>query len=325
MGVGQNPTLSIVVIGKNAAHNLPRVFNSLKPLAEIVDTETIYVDSSSTDSSIEVAKVFSSKVLRLAESKNLSASAGRYVGTLVACGAWILYLDEDMELTPKFCELIGLFIDPKSREPKVCGYIGRYDSYYNDGSIRRNQERQNVKQRQAKCIGGGVLLLREAVLAAGNWDYRVFSNEELDLYTRLRNIGYYIKYINVLMLVHHTQRCPRAKLLLGLFVPTSTVGNKYFGIGQIIRSRARKGSLLSFVRFFPYPFVYLGLLLLGILWGCIATPFQELSILFFLSALLYVILTKGATFLIVYLAFIPQACIGFFRYPCSWEPSYEEV
>lgn len=321
----QKPTLSIIVIGRNEADNLQRLFNSLTPLAKSEGVEIIYVDSASTDSSIDIAKVFVSKVVRLGQSKNLSASAGRHVGTLVARGRWILYLDGDMELTPEFCEKTRSLTTSKRTISSICGYIGRYDDHYIDGSIRRNLLRQDPRKEKARYIGGAVLLLRDTVLAAGNWNHRVFSYEELDLYTRLLSQGYYVEYIDLPMIVHHTQKQPRFKTFLSLFIPVAGMGKKYFGIGQVIRSRISKGSLFSFVRFFPYPFVYLGLLLLGIIWSCTVPSLRVLSILFFLVALTYVIFTRGVISAVVYLSFVPQICLGFFNYPRSWKPYYEEM
>ncbi len=323
--IRQSPILSIVVIGRNEANNLPRCFNSLKPLAKIMNAEIIYVDSASTDSSIGIAKAFATKVMRLGQSDKLSASAGRYVGTLVARGTWILYLDGDMELTPEFRKKIHLLITSKRAAPEVCGYIGRYDNYYTDGSIRRDLLRQDPRGEKARCFGGAVLLLRDRVLAVGSWDYRLFSYEELDLHTRLLQQGHYVKYINIPMIKHYTRRESKLIVLFSMFVPTAVIGKKYFGIGQVIRSRVKKGSLFSFVRFFPYPFIYLGLLLLGSIWSCAVPSWSALGLIPLIIALAYVVFVRGITSAVVYLALIPQICIGFFAYPCLWEPSYEEV
>lgn len=321
----QKPLLSIVVIGRNEAQNLPRCSNSLNPLAEMGNVEIIYVDSASTDSSIEIAKTFATRVVRLRESERLSASAGRYVGTLVARGVWVLYLDGDMELTPEFCKKARSLITSRRTAPRICGYVGRYDNHYTDGSVRRNVLRQDTREERARCFGGAVLLLRDRVLAAGNWDYRLFSNEELDLCTRLLGQEHYVKYVDFPMVIHHTRRESKMNTLLSMFVPTVLTGKKYFGIGQVIRSRIKKGSFCSFVRFFPYPFVYLGLLLLGVIWSCAVPSWSVLGLALVVMALTYAVFTRGITSAVVYLAFVPQGCIGFFKYPYMWEPSYEEI
>src|SRR4051812_29985706 len=93
--------LSVIVIGRNEAAGLDPLQRSIAPLADRVECETIYVDSASTDDSVDVATTLFDRTVVLDEDANLSASAGRYVGAGLARGEWMLFLDGDMILEPE--------------------------------------------------------------------------------------------------------------------------------------------------------------------------------------------------------------------------------
>ena len=180
--------LSVVVIGKNESDNLPLVMASLTKLRQQVrfQTQMIYVDSDSSDLSVEIAKSFFDEVYVLSPSDNLCASAGRYIGTLKSNYEWILYLDGDMEVCSEFIDFICEHLNQLNPD---YGYIGRYIYYYNDGTIRDNALNYKLDGQVVAHHGGAVLLRRTAVINAGNWNPCIFSNEEIDLYTRLRYFG----------------------------------------------------------------------------------------------------------------------------------------
>ena len=67
--------LSVVVIGRNEAHNLERLFTSIFPLSDLI-ADIIYVDSASTDNSVEIASKYCDYVIKLKDSEFLNASIG---------------------------------------------------------------------------------------------------------------------------------------------------------------------------------------------------------------------------------------------------------
>ena len=172
--------LSVVVIGKNEAQNLPALFHSLEPIA--AEHEILYVDSASTDDSVEIASAHADRVCELQDSPSLCAAAGRHVGTKEAKGIWVLYLDGDMELTSDFAAWINQMPEAGYGE-NIAGYIGYYTFVRSDGSQSKNRLHQ-PKGGKAGYFGGAVLLRRENVLGAGNWNPSVVANEEIDLYNQ---------------------------------------------------------------------------------------------------------------------------------------------
>ena len=132
----QGNGLTVCVIGRNEGANLQALAQSLAPLRALaaekrLRIETIYVDSASTDSSAAIARSSFDVVYELEESKNLCASAGRYVGTEKASGDWILYLDGDMTLRREFVSLIEEVLRADRRKE---GWEGKVRHLYDNGT-----------------------------------------------------------------------------------------------------------------------------------------------------------------------------------------------
>lgn len=314
--------LSVIVIGKNESKKLPVMIRSLDRLKQncILDTDFVYVDSASSDNSVEIARSFFDQVIVLKNSPDLCAAAGRNIGTINARKQWALYLDGDMELCDEFIDALPMLIN--STETK-CGYMGLYEHVYNDGSVRKDGYgwRNNFDckgETFVRHFGGAVLLPRELVLQAGNYNPGVFSNEEIDLYSRIRAIEGKVKFVNIKMIKHHTYHFPKLSILMGFIWPTKFLGKKFFGFGQLLASRFYNRQLSSLIRYYPYPFVYWG----ALIFSSILIFFkQTLLSSFILTAMgMYIIQRKGAGFLILYPGLISQAILGWHKYNRKFKP-----
>jgi glycosyltransferase involved in cell wall biosynthesis len=104
--------LSICVIARNEEHNLPRLLESVRGVAE----EIVVVDSGSTDRTCEIARSAGARCLadawsNFAEQKNFAASQATH--------DWILFLDADEELTEELRESLLRW---KTSEPQFAVY-----------------------------------------------------------------------------------------------------------------------------------------------------------------------------------------------------------
>lgn len=86
------PTISLCLIARNEAANLPRLLISAY---EAVD-ETVVVDTGSTDRTIAVAESLGAKVFQYAWDDNFAAAKNNALRH--ATGDWILFLDADMAI-----------------------------------------------------------------------------------------------------------------------------------------------------------------------------------------------------------------------------------
>ena len=317
--------LSVIVIGKNESKNLAVMVSSLDRLRHIgdIDTEFIYVDSASSDDSAEVASSFFDQVFVLESSPDLCAAAGRNIGTINACKKWVLYLDGDMELCDEFIEELHQMIN--STETKR-GFMGLYEHVYSDGSVRSDGygSRNNYDYQDETFVrhfGGAVLLPRALVLQAGNYNPGVFSNEEIDLHTRIRAIGGRVKFVNLKMIRHHTYHFSKLSIFWGFIWPTKFLGKKFFGFGQLLASRFHSRQLSSLVKYYPYPFIY---------WGSLVTAailsyfkFALLSSAIIIAMVMYIIKYKGLGFVVLYPGLITQAILGWGKYNRKFKPKID--
>lgn len=320
-----NLELSVIVIGKNESKNLAVMVSSLDRLRHIgvIDTEFIYVDSASSDDSAEVASSFFDQVIVLESSPDLCAAAGRNIGTINACKKWVLYLDGDMELCDEFIEELHQMINSTETNR---GFMGLYEHVYPDGSVRSDGygSRNNYDYQDETFVrhfGGAVLLPRALVLQAGNYNPGVFSNEEIDLHTRIRAIGGRVKSVNIKMIRHHTYHFSKLSMLVGFIWPTKFLGKKFFGFGQLLASRFYSRQLSSLVRYYPYPFVYWGALIVAAI--LIHFKLALLSSVIVMMMIMYIIQRKGAKFLVLYPGLISQAILGWRKYNRKFKPKIE--
>lgn len=263
--------LSICVIGRNEAENLPALLESVAVQPSTLSHELVFVDSASQDGSVAVARGACDRLIRLPEHPLLCAALARHHGTLHCRGRWILYLDGDMTLEPGFVAEMVRVIAADSPD----GLVGDYTDVYPDGGTREKALGRRLRPGPASHFGGAVLLRRQAVLAAGNWNPGLFAWEENELYTRLRASRARVDYVPVPMVRHHTPRVSRRDRLRGCVTPAAPgVGKKFHGFGQVIAARLRTGTLAGFIRGFPEPFVlWLALLLaaMALVSGALAT------------------------------------------------------
>ena len=313
--------LTVCVIGRNEARNIARMAAGLVALNGLpFPVEIIFVDSASTDESAELARGCFDKVYVLEDSDHLSAAAGRYVGTLRARGDWILYLDGDMALCEDFVPVVERVCSVPAERT---GWIGRYRNVYNTGGIRENLLGYQTDGVPVAHFGGAVLLPRKAVVDAGNWEPGVYSNEEIDLYTRLRGIGCTLRFADAPMIEHFVERQPKWRILLENFFPGKILGKKFYGFGQVLEARVKSRQLVNFIRYFPYPFVYWVTILIAIFFVTIGLPIPAFVI--FIVGIAYILRVKGFNFIALYLALLVQGVLGYRRFDPDYTPGVETV
>ena len=178
--------ISVIVIGKNEGERLVACLRSIQSALSALAHEVVYVDSCSTDQSLQTAKALGARCFLLAERKT-TAGLGRFVGAKEARGEYLLFLDGDMQLQPGFAEKALMAIAAKGYDG-VCGI--REDVYLRGGEIvgRNDNYFGCTQERLAPEFGGALMITRDAL--------------EAELYARLKAIGCRIAEIPVPMILH---------------------------------------------------------------------------------------------------------------------------
>lgn len=194
------PLVSVVVIGRNEGERLERCLLSVQQARWAGHRfELIYVDSRSTDQSVERALAMGAKALVLDDASPCAAKA-RNLGWQVASGEFILFLDGDTELHADFV----LHALRTLAEPRLCAVWGhRRESRPQQSIYTRVLDLDWVYPTGRTLYFGGDVLVRRAALAEVNgFDPTVKAGEEPELCARLRAAGWEIEHIDVPMTLH---------------------------------------------------------------------------------------------------------------------------
>ncbi len=237
--------LSFVVIGRNAAWCIGRLLDSVVArLPSHLKTEIIYVDSASSDGTIEVAGRYPVKILQLSADQPLCASAGRYVGSRHAEGKYIFFLDSDMELLDGWLEKALAALEEHPEVAAISGVIFAIDrTLPPDEAPPIDYSSYGDPQLTDIPFAGNAAIFRRSVLnAAGTWNPYITSEEEPELCFRIRNAGYRIVQLEWPVTRHYTE-APGD--IAGLLARRRR--RLYSGTGQIIRYHLGERLLLAYL------------------------------------------------------------------------------
>ena len=219
--------ISVIVIGKNEGERLSTCLKSIKDALGVLSHEVLYVDSRSTDDSLDRAHAMGARCFRL-NAEDTTAGLGRFVGAKEARGEYLLFLDGDMQLQRGFAERALMAIATKDCHA-VCGI--REDVYMKDGQeVGRNPNYFGCTQeRICPEFGGALFVASDALQKAGGWACDTIACEEAELHARLLDAKCKIAEIPAPMILHtDVQRDNRGIL--------STVFSKRrLGEGQALR------------------------------------------------------------------------------------------
>jgi glycosyltransferase involved in cell wall biosynthesis len=188
--------VTVVVIGRNEAGNLPRCFASIQKLTRRI----VFVDSNSSDRSVEIAREYGIPVIVVLDSNFYSASLGRMVGAKKCETPLIQFLDGDMELDPDWIPTAVKFMNDNSKAAVVHGFKREYKDEKDLKSFTIKADQKNWR---SDYLQGAYLIKREVYQASGGLDPRFPGEEERDLYIRIHDLGHEVWYIHHLMSSHY--------------------------------------------------------------------------------------------------------------------------
>jgi glycosyltransferase involved in cell wall biosynthesis len=165
--------------------------------------EIIVVDSNSNDGTRELAKTFDAKVIE----EKVGRSKARNIGAEKSKGAMILFLDSDMELTPRVVEECV----KKVQE--------RYDAVIipelsvGDGFWTNCKTLEKICYISDDLIEASRFFQRNIFENVDGYDSELEFGEDWDLNQRIRNSGYRIGRINA-YIYHHEGRLSLWKTIM---------------------------------------------------------------------------------------------------------------
>ena len=192
------PPISVVVIGFNEAQHLYACFDAI--LASNYpegNMELIYVDSGSTDYSVDIANKYTSSVY--IEPEWPTAARNRNRGLIESKNHIVHFIDGDIVIDPDYLR----FAVEKLLEGDVqvvCGYLEE-KSIKGLGKILLH-DYGNRKPGLIDAPGAGGTFIKSALVKVNGWDERIPRGEETEIGERLYKAGYKIWYLNKRMGIH---------------------------------------------------------------------------------------------------------------------------
>lgn len=206
----ENLNVSFVVIGLNAEKFLKGCITSIYAQKKYSSNwEIIYVDSSSSDKSVEIARSFRNVTIVHLDDEKPNAAKARNAGWRIAKHDLIQFLDADSYLKPDWIStalaeisegkiLTGGLVE---REPDKNYYheMANLDWQQSLGNISGN------KIKKVKSFGGNVLIPKKILKEVNGFNEELFAGEDSDLSYRIRENGQPIFFIPKIMASHDIQ------------------------------------------------------------------------------------------------------------------------
>jgi GT2 family glycosyltransferase len=195
------PLVGVVLIGRNEGDRLRRCLASIPP--GIV--RTVYVDSGSTDGSVDLARAAGARVVALDMTRRFTAARARNEGyaALVAEGPvdFVQFVDGDCELDPGWIDTSLAFL---LAHPEVAVACGRRRERFPEASVynRLCDWEWDTPVGQALACGGDALMRAAAFAAAGGFNPALIAGEEPELCVRLRAAGWQVWRLDHEMTLH---------------------------------------------------------------------------------------------------------------------------
>ena len=195
--------VGVVVIGRNEGERLKRCIRSL--LGQDV-TAVIYVDSGSSDGSVEFARSQGVVVVELDTSVPFTMARGRNAGFDKLREAYprisyVQFVDGDCEVAPNWIAQGVAALDDDPRVVSVCGFrseLNRDASLYN----RLIDLEWQGPTGEIPACGGDAMYRVQALEGVGGFNATLIAGEEPELCLRLRRAGGIIWRINQPMTRH---------------------------------------------------------------------------------------------------------------------------
>jgi len=194
--------LGCVAIGRNEGQRLVRCLDSLVGRVARV----VYVDSGSTDGSVEAARARGVEVVALDTSIPFTAARARNAGVarlreIAPDARFVQLVDGDCEVVAGWLERAHAALSARRELAVVCG---RRRERHPEHSVwnRIVDVEWDTPVGDAKACGGDAMMRLDALAAVGGFDPSLIAGEEPELCVRLRAAGWKIERLDAEMTLH---------------------------------------------------------------------------------------------------------------------------
>ncbi|HEY2587656.1 MAG TPA: glycosyltransferase family 2 protein [Tepidisphaeraceae bacterium] len=273
--------IGVIVIGRNEGERLRRCLASVVGRGGAV----VYVDSSSTDGSVTLARSLGAEVVELDMSLPFSAARARNAGfeRLMLVNPevrYVQFVDGDCEAVAGWIERARAELDARTDVAVICG---RRRERFPEASVynRLADVEWDTPMGEVESCGGDAMTRVEAFKAVGGFDPSVAAGEEPELCRRIRAKGWKVVRIDAEMTLHDS-----AMLRLGQWCRRAVRSG--YGAADVAARFGREGLFARQVRStrlwaigFPAAVIATGILVglvAGAQWGVLASILLALAL-----------------------------------------------
>lgn len=198
--------ISFIIIGRNEGWKLTKCFNSVFEtilVNKLTQYEVIFVDSKSTDDSIERVKAFPIvKIFQI--TGNYNAAIARNIGAKESKGDVLFYIDGDMEIQPLFLPLV-YDEQNKLKHIFVSGQWIDYNYDFNGNLLSKGKYIESKYSDSKESTTGGLFLIeRKTWFEINGMKNKMRRSQDLDLALRLAKKNIFLLRKKELLAIHHT-------------------------------------------------------------------------------------------------------------------------
>lgn len=193
--------IGLIAIGRNEGERLQSCLHSVPRGVPIV-----YVDSASTDGSVDFARSTGAHVVQLDLTMPFTAARARNAGleTILRNNPeveFIQFVDGDCELEPGWLTIAEGFLRSRPTAGAVCG---RRRERFPEGSIYNAMcdAEWDTAIGEADACGGDAMFRAKALVQVNGYDPAIIAGEEPELCFRLRGSGWKVWRIDSPMTIH---------------------------------------------------------------------------------------------------------------------------
>jgi GT2 family glycosyltransferase len=247
-----SPDVSVVIVSHDSAADLPLSIASA--LAQTgVAVETLVVDNASTDASREVVRKFGTTVRLIPMAGNVGFGAAMNAGIDASAGRYVLALNPDCRLDPRFAEVLTQALDSRPDIGAASGRIYRAEGpdlsltprldstgivftrsgrHFDRGSNEEADARYLEEEEVAGTTGAAGFYRRDALesakISTGYFDSDFFLyREDADLALRLAGLGWKCLYVPRAVAWHRRRNLPERRNRMSAPANFHSVKNRF--------------------------------------------------------------------------------------------------
>lgn len=197
--------ISFIIIGRNEGWKLTKCLESVFETTnrnKLSKYEVLYVDSKSTDDSVNRALTYNFvNVIKL--TGDVNAAIARNVGAKESKGDVLFFIDGDMEIQPEFLPHVY-----EENKGLIANFVsGNWENFYHDinGKLLNKSLQYNITNDIAESTTGGLFLIKKQIWdQIGGMDPVFFKSQDIDLGLRLSKKGIKLMRRKEIAAKHHT-------------------------------------------------------------------------------------------------------------------------